>query len=122
GLPDRALAAAASAIELDPLRADAVALVEKSADADGGVAVLDRTYWLLADAALGCYGRRAAHYRAARQLERRGAFDLALAHAVAGFEAVPTEGTSYVLLARLAEHVDEPSEAVRALERVAATA
>ncbi|MGK3998315.1 hypothetical protein [Sorangium sp. So ce1024] len=122
GLPDRALAAAASAIELDPLRADAVALVEKSADADGGVAVLDRTYWLLADAALGCYGRRAAHYRAARQLERRGAFDLALAHAVASFEAVPTEGTSYVLLARLAEHVDEPSEAVRALERVAATA
>ncbi|WP_437634501.1 hypothetical protein [Sorangium sp. So ce854] len=122
GLPDRALAAAASAIELDPLRADAVALVEKSADADGGVAVLDKTYWLLADAALGCYGRRAAHYRAARQLERRGAFELALAHAVASFEAVPTEGTSYVLLARLAEHVDEPSEAVRALERVAATA
>ncbi|WP_437779676.1 hypothetical protein [Sorangium sp. So ce1097] len=122
GLPDRALAAAASAIDLDPLRADAVALVEKSADADGGVAVLDKTYWRLADAALGCYGRRAAHYRAARQLERRGAFDLALAHAVASFEAVPTEGTSYVLLARLAEHVDEPSEAVRALERVAATA
>ncbi|WP_437886340.1 hypothetical protein [Sorangium sp. So ce307] len=122
GLPNRALAAAASAIELDPLRADAVALVEKSADADGGVAVLDKTYRLLADAALGCYGRRAAHYRAARQLERRGAFELALAHAVASFEAVPTEGTSYVLLARLAEHADEPSEAVRALERVAATA
>ncbi|XXY44123.1 hypothetical protein WME91_29360 [Sorangium sp. So ce269] len=122
GLPDRALAAAASAIELDPLRADAVALVEKSADADGGVAVLDKTYRLLADAALGCYGRRAAHYRAARQLERRGAFELALAHAVASFEAVPTEGTSYVLLARLAEHVGEPSEAVRALERVAAAA
>ncbi|WP_437957804.1 hypothetical protein WME76_41970 [Sorangium sp. So ce119] len=122
GLPERALAAAASAIELDPLRADAVALVEKSADADGGVAVLDKTYRLLADAALGCYGRRAAHYRAARQLERRGAFELALAHAVASFEAVPTEGTSYVLLARLAEHADEPSEAVRALERVAAAA
>ncbi|WP_437967281.1 hypothetical protein WMF04_48350 [Sorangium sp. So ce260] len=122
GLPERALAAAASAIELDPLRADAVALVEKSADADGGVAVLDKTYRLLADAALGCYGRRAAHYRAARQLERRGAFELALSHAVASFEAVPTEGTSYVLLARLAEHAGEPSEAVRALERVAATA
>ncbi|WP_437608669.1 hypothetical protein WMF20_48050 [Sorangium sp. So ce834] len=122
GLPERALAAAASAIELDPLRADAVALVEKSADADGGVDVLDKTYRLLADAALGCYGRRAAHYRAARQLERRGAFELALSHAVASFEAVPTEGTSYVLLARLAEHAGEPSEAVRALERVAATA
>ncbi|WP_437278424.1 hypothetical protein WME90_45625 [Sorangium sp. So ce375] len=122
GLPERALSAAASAIELDPLRADAVALVEKSADADGGVVVLDKTYRLLADAALGCYGRRAAHYRAARQLERRGAFELALSHAVASFEAVPTEGTSYVLLARLAEHVGEPSDAVRALERVAAMA
>ncbi|WP_437326354.1 hypothetical protein [Sorangium sp. So ce381] len=122
GLPERALSAAASAIELDPLRADAVALVEKSADADGGIVVLDKTYRLLAGAALGCYGRRAAHYRAARQLERRGAFELALAHAVASFEAVPTEGTSYVLLARLAEHVGEPSDAVRALERVAATA
>ncbi|WP_437589551.1 hypothetical protein [Sorangium sp. So ce1000] len=122
GLPERALSAAASAIELDPLRADAVALVEKSADADDGVVVLDKTYRLLADAALGCYGRRAAHYRAARQLERRGAFELALSHAVASFEAVPTEGTSYVLLARLAEHVGEPSDAVRALERVAATA
>ncbi|MGK4008818.1 tetratricopeptide repeat protein [Sorangium sp. So ce1036] len=121
GLSERALAAAASAIELDPLRADAVALVEKSADAEGGVAVLDRTYRLLAGAALGCYGRRAAHYRAARQLERRGAYELALSHAVASFEAVPTEGTSYVLLARLAEHVGEPSEAVRAIERVAAT-
>ncbi|WP_437983144.1 hypothetical protein [Sorangium sp. So ce117] len=122
GLPERALSAAASAIELDPLRADAVALVEKSADAGGGIVVLDKTYRLLADAALGCYGRRAAHYRAARQLERRGAFELALAHAVASFEAVPTEGTSYVLLARLTEHVGEPSDAVRALERVATTA
>jgi hypothetical protein len=119
GMPERALLAAASAIESDPTRADAVAWVEKNAHVEGGVAVLDRTYELLAGAALGCFGRRAAHHRAARQLEKRGATDLALKHAAACFEAVPSEGTSYVLLTRLAERAGDPGEAVRAIERVA---
>ncbi|MFT3775686.1 MAG: hypothetical protein QM820_60845 [Minicystis sp.] len=119
GMPERALFAAASAIENDPARADAVAFVEKNAHVEGGLAVLDRTYDLLAGAALGCYGRRAAHYRGARQLERRGALDLALRHAALCFEAVPSEGTSYVLLTRLAERAGDPTEAVRAIERVA---
>jgi hypothetical protein len=118
-MPERALLAAARAIESDPSRADAVALVEKNAHVEGGIAILDRTYDLLAGAALGCFGRRAAHYRGARQLERRSAVDPALRHAAACFEAVPSEGTSYVLLARLAERAGDPSEAVRALERVA---
>lgn len=120
GLSERALAAAASAIEIDPSRADAVAIVERCAEGESGTALLDRAYRLLADAALGCYGRRAAHYRAARQLERRGAIDLALLHAIASFEAVPSEGTTYVHLTRLAERAGDPTEAVRALERVAA--
>ncbi len=119
GLPERALHAAARAIESDPSRADAVPLVEKNAHVEGGIAVLDRAYDLLAGAALGCFGRRSAHYRAARQLERRGALDLALRHAAACFEAIPSEGTSYVLLTRLAERTGDPGEAVRALERVA---
>jgi cellulose synthase operon protein C len=119
GMPERALEAAASAIESDPSRADAVPLVEKNAHVEGGIAVLDRTYDLLAAAALGCFGRRSAHYRAARQLEKRGAIDLALRHAGACFEAVPSEGTSYVLLTRLAERAGDPTEAVRAVERVA---
>ncbi|MFO0756786.1 MAG: hypothetical protein U0359_09855 [Byssovorax sp.] len=120
GQAEHALVAASSAIESDPSRADAVALVEKNAHVEGGLPILDHTYDLLAAAALGRYGRRAAHYRGARQLERRGALDLALRHAAACFEAVPGEGTSYVLLSRLAERVDDPTEAVRALERVAA--
>jgi hypothetical protein len=120
GQAEHALVAASSAIESDPSRADAVALVEKNAHVDGGLPILDRTYELLAAAALGRFGRRAAHYRGARQLERRGALDLALRHAAASFEAVPGEGMSYVLLTRLAERVDDPLEAVRALERVAA--
>jgi hypothetical protein len=121
GMPERALAAAADAIESDPKRADAVPLVEKNAHVDGGIAVLDRTYDLLAGGALGCYGRRAAHYRGARQLERRGALDLATRHAAACFEALPSEGTSLVLLGRLADRAGDPAEAVRAIERVADT-
>ncbi|MEZ4295796.1 MAG: hypothetical protein R3B70_12530 [Polyangiaceae bacterium] len=119
GQPERALACAAGAIEIDPSRSDAVAIVERSAHIEGGLDILDRTYDLLANAALGCYGRRAAHYRGARQLERRGAVDLALRHAIESFEAVPTEGTTFVQLARLAERAADPAEAVRALTRVA---
>jgi tetratricopeptide (TPR) repeat protein len=121
GQMERALVAAASAIESDPSRADAVALVEKNAGVEGGLPILDHTYDLLAAAAMGRYGRRAAHYRGARQLERRGSIDLALRHAAACFEAVPADGTAYVLLARLVERAGDPGCAVRALERVAAS-
>ncbi len=117
-----AVAAAREAIALDPSRADAVAIIERSATFEGGIDALDETYDFLASAALGTYGRRAAHYRAARELERRGALERALRHAVASFEAVPSEGTSYVLLAGLAEKARDRGEAVRALERVAAAA
>lgn len=119
--PERALAAAVAAIAIDPSRADAVALVERSAHVEGGIDALDDAYTRLAQAALGCYGRRAAHYRAARQLERRGAGEQALRHAVASFEAVPSEGSSFVLMARLAERTGDGAEAVRAIERVAQT-
>jgi tetratricopeptide (TPR) repeat protein len=119
GMHERALACAASAIEIDPSRADALAVVERSAHVEGGLAILDGAYDRLAGAALGRYGRRAAHYRGARQLERRGAIDQALRHAIESFEAVPTEGTTYLLLSRLAERAGDPSDAVRALLRVA---
>ncbi|MDI1449508.1 hypothetical protein [Polyangium sp. 6x1] len=122
GLPKRALEIGASAIQIDPSRAEAVAIVERSSTVEGGIEVLDRTYDVLAAAALGCYGRRAAHYRGARQLERRGAIEAALRHAVACFEAVPSEGTSYFLMARLAERGGNPTEAIRAIERVAEAA
>jgi tetratricopeptide (TPR) repeat protein len=121
-LPKRALETAASAIQIDPARADAVAIVEKCSNVEGGIEVLDGIYDVLAGAALGCYGRRAAHYRAARQLERRGAVRAALRHAVASFEAVPSEGTSYVLMSRLAERAGDPTEPIRAIERVAEAA
>lgn len=118
-LTKRAMEIAASAIQIDPSRADAVAIVEKASEGHAGVDILDRIYKVLAGAALGCYGRRAAHYRGARQLERRGATIPAMRHAVAAFEAVPSEGTAYVLMARLAERAGDTSEAIAAIQRVA---
>src|SRR5262249_12685287 len=108
GMPERALLVAAGAIEGDPTRADAVPLVEKNAHVEGGIAVLDRTSARLAGASFVSFGRRAAPYRAARQLEKRGSIALALKHAAACFEAVPSEGTSFVLLPRLAERAGDP--------------
>ncbi|HRI70606.1 MAG TPA: hypothetical protein PK156_40520, partial [Polyangium sp.] len=119
-LTRRAMEIAASAIQIDPSRADAVAIVEKASEGTSSVETLDRIYTVLANAALGCYGRRAAHYRGARQLERRGAIVPAMRHAVAAFEAVPSEGTTYVLMARLSERTGDSSEAIAAIQRVAA--
>lgn len=122
-LSRRAMEIAASAIQIDPSRADAVAIVEKASEGtSSGVEILDRIYNVLANAALGCYGRRAAHYRGARQLERRGAIVAAMRHAVAAFEAVPSEGTAYVLMARLSERAGDTTEAIAAIQRVAASA
>jgi tetratricopeptide (TPR) repeat protein len=108
----------ARALELDPARADVLALAERTAsdeDVDGLEGIYDR----LAQATLGRYGERAVHYRAARQLERRREPSRALRHAIAAFEAVPSEGVAYVTMARLAERADGSSEVVRAIERVA---
>ncbi len=86
---------------------------------DEDLDTLERIYAALSKAALGCYGERAVHYRAARNLERRGHLELALAHAVHAFEAVPSEGITFVVMSRLGERVDDSSEIVRAIERVA---
>ncbi len=108
----------ARALELDPARADVLALAERTAGEDDTDA-LEVIYDRLADATLGRYGERAVQYRAARQFERRRESARALKHAIAAFEAVPSEGVAYVTMARLAERSDSSGEVVRALERVA---
>lgn len=108
----------ARALELDPARADVLALAERTAS-DDDVDALEVIYDRLAAATLGRYGERAVHYRAARQLERRREATRALRHAIAAFEAVPSEGVAYVTMARLAERSESSGEVVRALERVA---
>ncbi|HVY29274.1 MAG TPA: hypothetical protein VHB79_22095 [Polyangiaceae bacterium] len=110
----------ARALELDPARADVLALAERTAG-DDDVDALERIYDGLAQATLGRYGERAVHYRAARQFERRHDDGRALRHAISAFEAVPSEGVAYVTMARLAEHSERSGDVVRAIERVAMT-
>ena len=103
---------AIAAVESDPSRADAVAVIEKLGDGPEGVAALKRVYGALARAALGRFGRRAAHYRAARQLEMRAAYEDALEHAVAAFEAAPSEGVRVPVAGSMATHasrLDRPA-------------
>jgi cellulose synthase operon protein C len=108
----------ARALELDPARADVLALAERTAG-DDDFDELERIYDGLAAATLGRYGERAVHYRAARQFERRREAPRALRHAISAFEAVPSEGVAYVTMARLAEHAAGSADVVRAIERVA---
>lgn len=119
GLDAVAVELAEEAIAIDPTIGEAIAVAEACARGESGAAVVSRIYELLARTAMGIYGQRAAHYRAARQLERRGANALALHHALASFEAVPNEGTSYHLVTRLIERTGDATEAIRSLERVA---
>jgi cellulose synthase operon protein C len=113
-----AFAVAVRALGHDPSRADVLAVAERAA-ADDDIDALDEVYDNLALASLGTYGERAAHYRAARQLERRGLSSRALRHAVQAFECVPSEGVVFITMARLADRSGERSEVVRAIERVA---
>ncbi|HKY39062.1 MAG TPA: hypothetical protein VJN18_24155 [Polyangiaceae bacterium] len=108
----------ARALELDPARADVLALAERTAGEEE-LDALEGIYDRLADATLGRYGQRAVQYRAARQFERRREGARALKHAIAAFEAVPSEGVAYVTMARLAEGSDSSGDVVRAIERVA---
>ena len=109
---------ASQALELDPARADVLAVAERAAS-DEQIPGLEKLYLRLSDAAYGPYGERAVHYRAARQLEKRNLTDLALSHAVRAFEAVPSEGVAFLTMARLAERSAQSAEVVRAIERVA---
>jgi hypothetical protein len=118
--PKQAVDLALTAVRTDPARAEAVALIESLAsNDDDGLTALTEVYDTLGAHALGCYGYRAAHYRGARQLEQRGAFEHALHHAVAAFEAVPGAGASYRLLLRIAERAGNSEAAVLSVAGIA---
>ncbi|NUP04568.1 MAG: hypothetical protein HOW73_00725, partial [Polyangiaceae bacterium] len=123
GLSAWALDGALAALAVEPSNTDAIALAESQAPhVERGDVAIDHIYEALAHAALGMFGRRAAHYRAARQLERLGARELALIHALKAFEAVPTEGTSWSVLTRLVDPVRGSFAAVELFQRIATTA
>ncbi len=113
-----ALRLAAAALDLDATHADVLAVAERAAGPDD-LDTLEALYQKLSGAALGTYGERAVHYRAARQFERRGEPSRALDHAIRAFRAVPAEGITFVLMGRLAERAGRGAEVVRTLTEVA---
>lgn len=114
-----ALDLATRGITRSPSCADALEVAERAGDKTREFAALSGLYQLVANRALGRFGRRAAHYRGARFFERRGESALALRHAAQAFHAVPSEGSSFQLLARAAERAGDRLQAVRTIEHVA---
>ncbi len=110
---------AARGVARCPSRADALEMAERAATQTSDQAALSGLYELVASKALGRFGRRAAHYRGARFFERRGEHGLALKHAAQAFYAVPSEGSSFQLLARAAERAGDRAQAVHTVEQVA---
>ncbi|MCS6899586.1 MAG: hypothetical protein RMJ98_07690 [Myxococcales bacterium] len=117
-----AFATAVRAVQLDPSRAEALAIAEVAADISKDLEELEGLYELLASSAKGKFGRRAVHYRAARVLEGWGHIERAARHALMAFEQVPSMGTPFALMRRLAEEAGLTTEMVETLGRVAATA
>lgn len=118
GNREEAFRVGTTALERAPSLSGVLTIVEAAAG-ESSLHELDRLYQLLADRAAGRFGERAAHYRAARQLEKRGALDAALRHACAAFEAEPAEGVAYVMMARLADATLGHAQLLSALGRAA---
>ncbi|HLK35462.1 MAG TPA: hypothetical protein VKU41_01835, partial [Polyangiaceae bacterium] len=119
GEPKAAFDLAARGLARNPAASDALQVAERAAPAARELPALSALYALVARRALGRFGRRAAHYRGARFFERCGENTLALQHAAQAFFAVPSEGSSFQLLARAAERADDCAQAVRTVEQVA---
>jgi tetratricopeptide (TPR) repeat protein len=114
----RAIALARTALERHPSHAEALAIAELASERIGRLHEMSPIYDYAARGALGRFGRRAAHHRAARFFEAHAPM-LALKHAAQAFIAVPSEGTTLTLLERTAERAQRRSVAVRTVEHVA---
>lgn len=112
-----ALRFAQRAITQNPLRADALEAAEQGALFARRVQEIAPLYDLVAARARGKYGRRAAHYRAARFFEANGEHDLAVGHAAKAFVSVTSEACYGLMMRAAAKGAFEP--AIEALEDVA---
>ena len=115
--PEAATALAMRALEQSPSCTEALLLVERASAKLQDAEAVDRAYAIVAQFSMGRFGRRAAHFRAARALETRGRTKLAVVHAIAAFEADPVDGAVVAMLRRAAEVVD-PSEVIQCFVRV----
>jgi tetratricopeptide (TPR) repeat protein len=122
GAASMAFDLAARGVARHPGSVAALTTAEECAIETRELATLSGLYDLVAQRALGRFGRRAAHYRGARFFERFGDGSLTLKHAVQAFAALPTEGSSLQLLSRAAERAGDRTQAMRILEQVAAAA
>ena len=114
----RAIVLARTALELNPSHAGALAIAERASERLGRRNEMSPIYDCAARGALGRFGRRAAHHRAARFFEAHAPM-LALKHAAQAFIAVPSEGTTLSLLERTADRAQRRTVAVRTVEHVA---
>jgi tetratricopeptide (TPR) repeat protein len=119
GAHNRALGLAKLALDRDPGHADALETAETACAALARVPEMSPIYDQVARRARGRFGRRAAHHRAARFFESGGVAMMALKHAAQAFIAVPSEGTTLMLLQRTATKAQRSSVAVRTVEHVA---
>jgi tetratricopeptide (TPR) repeat protein len=119
GEPMAAFNLASRGVARSPASTEALEAAEIAAPAAGEDAGLSALYDLVASKAMGRFGRRAAHYRAARHFERAGLHTPALKHAAQAFLAVPSEGPTLQSLARTAERAGDRLLAVRTVEQVA---
>ncbi|MFO0739726.1 MAG: hypothetical protein U0270_27760 [Labilithrix sp.] len=115
----RALGLAKVALERDPGHADALETAELACRELARVPEMSGIYDQVARRARGRFGRRAAHHRAARFFEAGGVVMLALKHAAQAFIAVPSEGSTLLLLQRTAKKAQREGVAVRTVEHVA---
>jgi tetratricopeptide (TPR) repeat protein len=122
GAASMAFDLAARGVARHPASVEALTAAEECAIETRELATLSGLYDLIAQRALGRFGRRAAHYRGARFFERIGDGSLTLKHAVQAFAALPCEGSSLQLLSRAAERAGDRTQAMRILEQVAAVA
>jgi tetratricopeptide (TPR) repeat protein len=110
---------AARGVARKPTHAGVLDLAERAVGGVDDLSALSDLYELVASRALGRFGRRAAHYRGARFFDRSGQHGLALKHAALAFQAVPSEGSSFQLLANAAERAGDRAHAMRTVELVA---
>ncbi|MCW5813850.1 MAG: hypothetical protein KIT84_22675 [Labilithrix sp.] len=115
----RALGLAKTALERDPGHANALETAEVACAELARVPDMSAIYDQVARRARGRFGRRAAHHRAARFFEAGGVVMLALKHAAQAFIAVPSEGSTLLLLQRTAKKAQREGVAVRTVEHVA---
>jgi hypothetical protein len=119
GEPRLAFDLASRGLARSPASTEALEAAEIAASGAGEETGLSGLYELVASRAMGRFGRRAAHYRAARWFAQKGLHALALKHAAQAFFAVPAEGPTLQSLARLADRAGDRLLAVRTVEQVA---